>query len=66
LVNNRWFKIDYLQDQPVNLKDILCFSFPRNSLLLFNKHKKIMKMIIEFNLIKSVEIAFETKIKEIV
>jgi len=31
LVNNCWFKINYLQDQPVNLKDILCFLSCRNS-----------------------------------
>ena len=36
LVNNRWFKNSYLQDQRVNLKDILCFLFSRNSWLFFN------------------------------
>jgi len=28
LVNNCWFKNVYLQDQPVNLRDILCLLFP--------------------------------------
>ena len=39
-VNNRWFKINYLQDQPINLKDILYFSFPRNLWLFFNNLEK--------------------------
>jgi len=29
LVNNRWFKISYFQDQPVNLWDIFCLLFSR-------------------------------------
>jgi hypothetical protein len=42
LVNNRWFKNSYLQDQQVNLKDILCFFVSKEIIIvlkLSNKQK---------------------------
>jgi len=64
LVNNRWLKINYLQDQPVNLETYCASHFPEIHDCSSKTYKGYEKTV-EYDLVKSVEVTFKMKIKGI-